>query len=127
MSGSGSLSDFADSFGASTRSIGSILRGCDPGSTEEADGATILSAAPAPKVARQKTATHIVLAILDSKAFWIQGFLDPKTFWIPRLSRSRDFLDSKGFLDYGFRIAKQDGSGPSRPNSGGPMASEFES
>jgi hypothetical protein len=110
MSGSGSLSDFADSFGASTRSIGSILRGCDPGSTEEADGAAILIAAPAPKVARQKTATHIVLAILDSKAFWI-----------PTLS------GFQGFLDHGFRIAKQDGSGPSRPNSGGPMASEGES
>jgi hypothetical protein len=86
MSGSGSLSDFADSFGASTRSIGSSLRGCDPGSTEEADGAAILIAAPAPKVARQKTATHIVLAILDSKAFWI-----------PRLSGSQRFLDSKAF------------------------------
>jgi len=78
MSGSGSLSDFADSFGASTRSIGSILRGCDPGSTEEADGAAILIAAPAPKVARQKTATHIVLAILDSKAFWIPRLSGPR-------------------------------------------------
>jgi hypothetical protein len=79
MSGNSSLSDFADSFGASAISA---LPGSRAGSTaREAGSVTTLIAIAGPRPARQKRAIHIVLVIFDLKAFLVtKGLLDYNAF-----------------------------------------------